>query len=433
LSDEASRASADAALTRVVRDQAGRLAAALVRLLGDFSLAEDLVQDAVVAALEHWPADGVPTDPAAWLMATARRRAIDHWRRQRRYEEKLALLVRDTPPPEAVDEVDDRLRLIFTCCHPALGREAQVALTLRAVIGFTTAEIAHAFLSTEPAIAQRIVRAKRKIVEAGIAYRVPEAARLAERLDEVLAVIYLMFNEGYLATEGDRPARRDLADDAEWLATLVTRLLPDEPEAAGLLSLIRLHRARWAARFGIDGGLVLLADQDRSRWDHGAIQEAGRLLQDTMRQGRPGQYQLQAAISACHAEARSWEATDWRQIVLLYDALLRLAPTAVVRLNRAIALSHAVGPAEALEEVERLEPALGGYHLFHATRAELLRRLDRPEEAREADARALTLTRNPAERRLLAERLASAAAVDAGGSLNFRDRRRSVDPSEARS
>jgi RNA polymerase sigma factor (sigma-70 family) len=406
LSDEASRASADAALTRVVRDQAGRLTAALVRLLGDFSLAEDLVQDAVVAALEHWPADGVPTDPAAWLMATARRRAIDHWRRQRRYEDKLALLVRDAPPPEAVDEVDDRLRLIFTCCHPALGREAQLALTLRAVIGLTTREIAHAFLSTEPVVAQRIVRAKRKIVEAGIPYRVPDPARLAERLEEVLAVVYLMFNEGYLATEGDRPARRDLADDAEWLATLVARLLPDEPEAAGLLALIRLHRARWTARFDAAGGLVLLADQDRSRWDRSAIEEAGRMLLDAMRLGRPGTYQLQAAISACHAEARAWDTTDWRQIMLLYDALLRLAPTAVVRLNRAIALSHAVGPAQALEEVERLEPALRGYHLFHATRAQLLRRLDRPEEAREADVTALALTRNRAERRLLVERLA---------------------------
>jgi RNA polymerase sigma-70 factor (ECF subfamily) len=405
LSDRASRASADAALTRVVRDEAGRLTAALVRLLGDFSLAEDLVQDAVVAALEHWPAAGVPADPAAWLMATARRRAIDHWRRQRRYQEKLAILVRNAPPPERADEVDDRLRLIFTCCHPALGREAQLALTLRAVMGLTTPEIAHAFLATEAAIAQRIVRAKRKIVEAGVPYRVPDTERLAERLDEVLAVVYLMFNEGYLATGGDVPARRDLADDAEWLATLVVRLLPGQPEAAGLLALIRLHRARWPARFDSEGRLVLLADQDRSRWDHAAIADAARLLLETMRLGRPGPYQLQAAIAACHAEAPSWEETDWRQILLLYDALLRLAPTAVARLNRAIALGHGVAPAEALAEVERLEPALRGYHLFHAARAELLRRLGRGDEARAADARALALTRNPAERRLLEERL----------------------------
>jgi len=407
LSEGASRASADAALTAVVRDQAGRLAAALVRLLGDFSLAEDLVQDAVVAALEHWPAEGVPADPAAWLMAAARRRAIDHWRRQRRYQEKLAVLVRHAPPPEAVDEVDDRLRLIFTCCHPALGREAQVALTLRAVIGLTTPEIAHAFLATEPAIAQRIVRAKRKIVEAGIPYRVPAPDRLAERLDEVLSVIYLLFNEGFLATGGDRAARRDLADDAEWLATLVTRLLPDQPEAAGLLALIRLHRARWAARFDGSGGLILLADQDRALWDRAAIDAAGRLLTDAMRAGRPGPYQLQAAIAACHAEAPSWEATDWRQIVLLYDALLRLAPTAVVRLNRAIALRHVAGAAAALAEVEALAPALARYHLLHATRADLLRDLGRNGEARAADERALELTRNPAERALLERRLGS--------------------------
>jgi len=391
----------------VVRDEAGRLTAALVRLLGDFALAEDLVQDAVVAALRSWPERGVPEDPAGWLLATARRRAIDHWRRQRRYEEKLAQLVREAPPPERADEVDDRLRLIFTCCHPALGREAQLALTLRAVIGLTTPQIAHAFLATETAIAQRIVRAKRKIVAAGIAYRVPAAEQLDERLGEVLAVIYLMFNEGYLATAGPSPDRRDLADDAEWLARLVVRLLPAQPEAEGLLALLRLHRARWAARFGPDGRLVLLRDQDRSLWDREAIAAASELLLGAMRRGRPGPYQLQAAIAACHAEARSWEATDWRQVLLLYDALLRLTPTAVVRLNRAIALGHGVGPDEALAEVERLEPELRHYHLFHATRAELLRRLGRPVEARAADGRALALTRNPAERRLLEERLAA--------------------------
>ena len=399
----------EAALTAVVRDEAGRLTAALVRLLGDFALAEDLVQDAIVAALEHWPADGLPTDPAAWLLATARRRAIDHWRRQRRYEEKLALVVRDGPAPERADEVDDRLRLVFTCCHPALGREAQLALTLRAVVGLTTPEIAHAFLATEPAVAQRIVRAKRKIVDAGIPYRVPEPEQLDERLDEVLAVIYLMYNEGYLATAGPTPDRRDLADDAEWLARLLVRLLPDRPEAAGLLALLRLHRARRAARFDAAGRLVLLRDQDRSLWDRDAIAAAGELLLTAMAAGRPGPYQLQAAIAACHAEAPSWEATDWRQVLLLYDALLALTPTAVVRLNRAIALSHGVGPTGAIEEVERLEPALRGYHLFHATRAELLRRLGRPHEAREADRRALALTRNPAERLLLEERLAAPA------------------------
>lgn len=401
------RARADAALTWVVRNEAGRLTAALVRLLGDFSLAEDLVQDAVVAALEHWPAEGVPADPAAWLLATARRRAIDHWRRQRRYEEKLALLVRNAPPPELADEVDDRLRLIFTCCHPALGREAQLALTLRAVIGLTTSEIGRAFLATESAIAQRIVRAKRKIVEAGIPYRVPERDRLEERLNEVLAVVYLMFNEGYLATAGTSPDRRDLADDAEWLASLIARLLSDQPEAVGLLALIRLHRARWASRFDAAGRLVLLQDQDRSRWDRTSIRAAAKMVVDAMQHGRPGPYQLQAAIAACHAEAPSWESTDWRQILLLYDALTRMTPTPVVRLNRAIAMSHVAGPAEALLEVDGLEPALRQYHLFHATRAELLRQLGRGKEARAADSRALQLTRNPAERRLLQDRLGS--------------------------
>jgi RNA polymerase sigma-70 factor (ECF subfamily) len=392
----------------VVRDEAGRLTAALVRLTGDFALAEDLMQDAVVAAMRRWPETGAPVDPAGWLLATARRRAIDHWRRQRRYEEKLALLVREGPAPERMDEVDDRLRLLFTCCHPALGREAQLALTLRAVIGLTTSEIAHAFLATEPAVAQRIVRAKRKIVEAGIPYRVPVPDQLDARLNEVLAVIYLMFNEGYLASAGPTPDRRDLADDAEWLARLLVRLVPDRPEAAGLLALLRLQRARRAARFDAGGRLVLLPDQDRGLWDRQAISAASEQLLQAMSLGRPGPYQLQAAIVACHAEASSWEATDWRQVLLLYDALIRMTPTAVVRLNRAIALSHGVGPAEALEEVEPLEPALRGYHLFHATRAELLRRLGRPAEAHEADDRALALTRNPAERRLLEERLASA-------------------------
>jgi RNA polymerase sigma factor (sigma-70 family) len=399
-------ASVEAVLTSVVRDEAGRLTAALVRLLGDFALAEDLVQDAVVAALEHWPVDGLPTDPTAWLLATARRRGIDHWRRQRTYEQKLALLVRDGPSPEHADEVDDRLRLIFTCCHPALSREARLALTLRAVIGLTTREIARGFLTTETAIAQRIVRAKRKIVEAGIPYRVPDPDRLAERLNEVLGVVYLVFNEGYLATVGSSPDRRDLADDAEWLARLIVHLLPDEPESAGLLALIRLHRARRATRFDRRGRVVLLRDQDRSRWDHQAIAEASALVLDALRAARPGPYQIQAAIAACHAEAASWEQTDWRQILLLYDVLLRFMPTAVVRLNRAIALSEGVGPAEALVEVDRLEAALSGYHLFHATRGELLRRLSRPDEARLADERALELTTNPGERLLLEERLA---------------------------
>jgi RNA polymerase sigma-70 factor (ECF subfamily) len=402
---DGSRAAVEGALTRVLRDEVGRLTAILVRLLGDFDLAEDLVNDALVAALERWPAEGVPANPAGWLMTTARHRAIDHWRREERYQQKLAQLVRTSPPPEAVDEVDDRLRLIFTCCHPALPREGQVALTLRAVIGLTTPEIARAFLASEAAVSRRIVRAKRKIVEAGIPFRMPPPGRLAERLHDVLTVVYLMFNEGYLTTRGEAAARRDLADDAQWLAGLVVRLLPDEPEALGLLALIRLHRARWAARFDGEGRMVLLQHQDRCLWDHVAIREAGELVLEAGRRRRPGPYQLQAAIAACHAEAPSWEATDWRQILLLYEGLMRIAPTPVVRLNRAVAASYVAGPQAALREVDELEPALGGYHLFHATRADLLRRLSRMEEGRQADARALELTGNRAERLLLEERL----------------------------
>jgi RNA polymerase sigma-70 factor (ECF subfamily) len=402
---DSTRVTVEATLTRVIREEVGRLTAILVRLLGDFDLAEDMVHDAVLAALERWPRDGVPTNPTAWLMTTARRRAIDHWRREERYQQKLALLVRTSPPPEGVDEVDDRLRLIFTCCHPALPREGQLALTLRAVIGLTTPEIARAFLASEATVSQRVVRAKRKIVEAGIPFRMPAANRLAERLHEVLTVVYLTFNEAYLTTGGDAAARRDLADDAEWLAGLVVGLLPDEPEAVGLLALIRLHRARWAARFDADGRMVLLPRQDRSLWDHAAIAEAGDLILQAAGRGRPGPYQLQAAIAACHAEAPSWEATDWKQILALYEALLQSAATPVVRLNRAVALSYVAGPVEALSEVDELGSALGRYHLYHATRADLLRRLGRPEEARQADARALELTANRAERLLLEERL----------------------------
>ena len=402
---EEAKVAVEGALTRVVREEVGRLTAILVRLLGDFDLAEDLVQDAVLAALERWPKDGVPDNPAGWLMTAARHRAIDHWRREERYQQKLALLERTSPPPEAVDEVDDRLRLIFTCCHPALPREGQVALTLRAVIGLTTPEIARAFRASEAAVAQRIVRAKRKIVEAGIPFRMPPANRLSERLHEVLTVVYLTFNEAHLTTGGEAVARRDLADDAEWLASLVVGLLPEEPEAAGLLALIRIHRARWAARFDAEGRIVLLADQDRGLWEHAAIREAGSLILDAASRRRPGPYQLQAAIAACHAEAPTWEATDWRQILLLYEALLRSAPTPVVRLNRAVAVSYVAGPAEALREVDDLEPALARYHLFHATRADLLRRLGRREEAQRADARALELTGNRAERLLLEGRL----------------------------
>jgi RNA polymerase sigma-70 factor (ECF subfamily) len=400
---DVSRSATDPALARVFREEAGRLTASLVRLLGDFDRAEDLVQDALLAALEHWPREGIPERPGAWLLTTARRRAVDRWRRETRYWEKLALL-EGSPVLDAARAVDDRLRLIFTCCHPALAREAQLALTLRAVLGLTTAEIARAFLTSEATIAQRIVRAKRKIVAAGIPYRVPIGADLHARLGDVLTVLYLLFNEGYLATQGVAE-RRDLATEAEWLAGLLVQLLPDEPEALGLLALIRLHQARAAARFDAAGRLVLLRDQDRSRWDHPAIAAASALVVQALAQRRPGPYQIQAAIAACHAEAPTWAATDWPQICLLYGQLMRLTPSPVVRLNATIAWRYLVGPAAALAVVEALAPDLAHYHLYQATRADLLRALDRPDEARAADAQALALATNAAERALLEERL----------------------------
>jgi RNA polymerase sigma factor (sigma-70 family) len=366
-------------LTRVVRQHAGQLAAALMHVTGDFATAEDLVQDAVLAALQHWPAEGIPDRPDAWLFTVARRRGLDALRREANYRAKLAQLQWPLQPAP-----DERLRLVFTCCHPALPRPAQVALTLRVVCGLTTAQIARAFLVRETTVARRISRAKRKIADAGIPYRIPGDDELAGRLTEVLTVIYLLFNEGYLSTAG-RAQSRDLADDAEWL--------------------IRLHRARAAGRFDPDGGLVQLQHQDRSRWDREAIAAATRLLTRAARQQRPGPYQLQAAIVACHAEAERWQDTDWEQIVLLYDMLLHLAPSPVTRLHRAIALRYATGPRAALAELDALAGHLDDYHLYHATRAELLRQLGHPDQARTADRRALQLTANPAERAVLQQRL----------------------------
>jgi len=375
-----------------------------VRILDNFDIAEEVVQDSLVTALERWPEQGIPDNPGAWLMTTARRRAIDLLRRDRRYAEKVALLERSSVPGDRA-EADDRLRLIFTCCHPALPQEAQVALTLRAVAGFTTQEIAAAFLVNEPTMAQRIVRAKRKIVAANIPYRVPEGAELPARLEAVLAVLYLMFNEGYLSRGPAAGMRRDLAEDALWLTSLVDRLLPNQAEVLGLLALMKLNLARSAARFDAAGEMVLLPDQDRSRWDRDAIAEGVRTLDTAALLRRPGPYQLQAAIAAVHAEASSWEATDWAQVVALYDALLRGADTPVVRLNRAVALSHVRGAEEALGEVNDLAIALGDYHLFHATRAELLDELGEAALAREARRRALELCQNPAERALLLRKL----------------------------
>jgi RNA polymerase sigma factor (sigma-70 family) len=397
-------------LAAAFREESSRLTASVTRILGgDFAAAEEVVQDALLAAWRQWPAGGVPDQPAAWLRTVARRRAIDVLRRDLRYRDRLAAsaLHVDSAADQASGEAadDDRLMLIFTCCHPALATEAQVALTLRTVCGLSTAEIARAFLVSEAAIIQRLTRARRKIAAAGIPYRVPDGDELAQRLSGVLAVIYLLFNEGYLTSAGDRPQRRDLTGDAEWLAGLLARLMPAEPEVAGLLALIRLHRARAAARFDAAGRLVLLRHQDRSRWRHADIAAATDLLVRAGQQRRPGPYQLQAAIVACHAEAPSWPDTDWAQILLLYDALLEHLPSAVVRLHRTIALGQVMGPEKALSEADALVPHLDRYHLLHATRAEFLRALGRHDEARRADERALGLTGNPAERALLEQRL----------------------------
>jgi RNA polymerase sigma factor (sigma-70 family) len=405
------RSAVDSRLSEVLREERGRLIGALVRILDDWDLAEELVQDAAVAALEHWTADGIPHNPGAWLMTTARRRAVDRLRRRARYRERMAQLTaeaREMDRPIDTDGpmgADDRLRLLFTCCHPALNREAQVALTLRTIGGLETSAVARAFIVPEATIAQRLVRAKRKIRDARIPYRVPNAAELPARLGEVLSVLYLVFNEGYLASSGDAPERRDLARDAEWLVSLVARLMPDEPEVIGLLALMRLHLARADARFAADGSLVLLRDQDRSRWDRATIADAIELLARAERIGRPGPYQLQAAIIAIHALATNWEATPWHAIVAAYDALARIHPTPVVLMNRALALAERDGPTVALEALTPLSGRLDGYHLFHAARAELLRRSGDPGAARQANLRALELTSNPAERRLIEERL----------------------------
>jgi RNA polymerase sigma factor (sigma-70 family) len=396
-------------LERVYREEATRIRAGLAARLGDVGLAEELVQDAFIEALEHWPAEGVPPNPGGWLATTARRKGIDRLRRAQAGQEKLALLAAELPraPGDLPDQEQDEelLGLVFACCHPSLPRESQIALTLRAVCGLTTAEIAAAFLSSEATMAQRLTRARRALQQAGPVARVPDPDELGGRLSEVLAVVYLVFNEGYLASAGRTPARRDLAAQAASLSRTLHRLMPREPEVLGLLALLLLHESRAATRFDGWGRLVRLADQDRRQWDQGLIGEATGLLGRAMAMLRPGPYQIQAAIAALHAEAPSYEQTDWLQIRLLYDRLDQLAPSPVVRLNRAVAIRFAVGPQAALDEVEPLAAELDGYRLFHAVRAELLDAVGRRDEARCANERALALAANPAERELLTRRL----------------------------
>jgi RNA polymerase sigma-70 factor (ECF subfamily) len=405
---------------RVFRQESGRAVATLIRVLGDFDLAEEAVQDAFLRAIEVWPTDGVPANPGAWITTTARNRAIDRLRRRRTLAEKTEALGREAaaagelgggPWGERLgvsDGVDDRLRLIFTCCHPALAPEARVALTLRTLGGLTTPEIARAFLVPEVTLAQRLVRAKRKIRDAAIPYRVPPVEVMPERLDGVLRVLYLIFNEGYSATSGDALVRRELASEAIRLARMLAELMPDEPEAIGLLALMLLHDARRDARTGAAGELVLLEDQDRGRWDRAEINEGQALLDRAIRMRRPGPYQLQAAIAALHDTSADGGSTDWPQIAALYGRLAVVAPSPVVEVNRAVALAMAEGPAAGLEVLETLagEPALTGYPYFHAARADLLRRLGRVDEAAAAYRAALERTTNDVERGFLERRIA---------------------------
>jgi RNA polymerase sigma-70 factor, ECF subfamily len=411
----------------VYRQESGRILAALIASLRDFTLAEDALQDAMVAALQQWPATGVPRNPAAWLTTIARRKAIDRLRREGTLAQKQALLqaLEQVGAADSLDTAEDappipdeRLKLLFTCCHPALPLEARVALTLRTLGGLSTAEIAAAFLTPLPTMAQRLVRAQRKIRDAGIPYRVPPLPLLAERMEGVLAVLYLIFNEGYTSTSGDALIRQDLCAEAIRLTRVLVALiasepeLPDEPEALGLLALMLLHSSRRTARVDAAGDLVLLEDQDRTLWNWAEIVEGMETLDKALALHRPGPYQIQAAISALHAEAPTPEETDWQQIALLYARLADMTPSPVVELNQAVAVAMAEGPDAGLEMLDRLRlgEALGHYYLYHAACADLLRRAGRMEEAAASYREALNLCQNRIERRFLQRRLAELAA-----------------------
>jgi RNA polymerase sigma-70 factor, ECF subfamily len=400
----------DGTVELIFRRESGRAVATLARLFGDIDIAEEAVQEAFVTATSRWREAGIPINPGGWIVTTAKNKALDRIRREstRVNRQAEALLLHRSGERDGEDDgtvEDDRLRLIFTCCHPALASETQIALTLRLLAGLQTNEIARAFLVPEATMAQRLVRAKHKIRDAGIPYRVPEASELPSRLPPVLTVVYLIFNEGYAASEGDDLARSELCEEALRLARLLVALMPDEPEATGLLALLLLIDARREARTTDAGSLVVLADQDRSRWNTALIAEGLELVRRCLRRNQPGFYQIQAAINAVHCDASSGEATDWMQILQLYDQLLVVAPTPVVALNRSVAVAEVDGPAVAFELVNTLD--LDGYHPYHATRADLLRRLGRVDEARLEYLAALEHTSNEAERGFLEHRLES--------------------------